>query len=296
MQLWNGRGGFSADGREYVIRVRPGAPTPAPWLNVIANDRFGFTVSERGGGFTWVENSQTHRLTPWSNDAVSDPAFESVYLRDDESGAVWSATPAPAGAQLEFLVRHGQDSVFEHEHDGLRVELTVFTAARAAAKVSRLRVRNAGDRTRRLSVVGCVEWVLGTTQARSAASVITQRDETTGALLARNPFSVFPNRVAFYAGTVPAVSHTCDRLELFGRQGSAPAEGLRLARFSGTGAGREPCAALMSAGVAPRGARGVVRAREGGHEEARALVREHADRRAEEHSTRGAPGTTCSAR
>ncbi|MEJ7731259.1 MAG: hypothetical protein WKG00_18850 [Polyangiaceae bacterium] len=290
LQLWNGRGGFSADGREYVIRVSPGAPTPAPWLNVIANDRFGFTVSERGSGFTWVENSQTHRLTPWSNDAVTDPAFECVYLRDDENGAVWSATPAPAGAQLEFVVRHGQGySVFEHEHDGLRLELTVFTAARAAAKVSRLRVRNAGGRARRLSVIGCVEWVLGTTQARSAASVITQRDETTGALLARNPFSVFPHRVAFFAGTVPAESHTCDRLELFGRQGSrALPAGLRLARLSGrSGAGLDPCAALhVQLALAAGEEREVAFVLGEGQdaEEARALVREHAEAsRVQEH-------------
>ncbi|HTN35361.1 MAG TPA: hypothetical protein VL091_15250, partial [Marinobacter sp.] len=64
----NGLGGFSADGREYVISLAPGQTTPAPWVNVIANPGFGTLVSERGCANTWSENAQAFLLTPWSND------------------------------------------------------------------------------------------------------------------------------------------------------------------------------------------------------------------------------------
>ncbi len=84
-------GGFAGDGREYVIVLGQEQVTPAPWINVIANPVFGFTISERGAGYTWALNSSENKLTPWSNDPVSDPCGEAFYLRDEESGALWSS-------------------------------------------------------------------------------------------------------------------------------------------------------------------------------------------------------------
>ena len=111
----NGYGGFSADGEEYVIHLERGDNTPAPWVNVVANPRCGFVVSERGGGYTWVGNSGENRLTPWSNDPVSDTPGECIYVRDEESGAVWSPTPGPAWGGAAYEIRHGVGySVFAH--------------------------------------------------------------------------------------------------------------------------------------------------------------------------------------
>ncbi len=105
----NGLGGFSADGREYVIYLDPNAPTnvtPAPWINVIANDRFGFLVSETGSGYTWADNSGENRLTTWRNDPVGDQPGEALYLRDEETGEIWSPTPqpTPASSALSWFV------------------------------------------------------------------------------------------------------------------------------------------------------------------------------------------------
>ena len=103
--FWNGLGGFTPDGREYVILIDgtpPGGPAlpPAPWANVLANPGFGCLVTEAGLGCSWAGNSQLNRLTPWNNDPISDPPAEVVYLRDEESGEVWSPTPLPAGAAV----------------------------------------------------------------------------------------------------------------------------------------------------------------------------------------------------
>ncbi len=115
LRLDNGQGGFSPDGREYQIYLRPGERTPRPWINVIANPRLGFTVSEVGAGSTWAENSSENRLTPWSNDPVSDPPGEALYLRDEETALIWSPTPEPAPAAAPYLVRHGAGyTIFEH--------------------------------------------------------------------------------------------------------------------------------------------------------------------------------------
>src|SRR4029450_14081575 len=81
----NELGGFVDDGREYSIVLDEGHWTPAPWSNGIANEQLGFLVSESGGGHTWAVNSRENQLTPWSNDPVSDPPGEVIYVRDDES-------------------------------------------------------------------------------------------------------------------------------------------------------------------------------------------------------------------
>ena len=61
LEFFNGLGGFAAGGREYVTLLGPGQPTPAPWINVIANPAFGFQVAAEGGGFTWALNSRENQ-------------------------------------------------------------------------------------------------------------------------------------------------------------------------------------------------------------------------------------------
>ena len=99
LTFFNGLGGFVQDGREYVTVLGEGQWTPAPWSNVVAhNPDFGFMVTESGAGYTWSMNSRENRLTPWSNDAVSDPPGEIIYLRDEDR-AIWSPTPCRSEKQ-----------------------------------------------------------------------------------------------------------------------------------------------------------------------------------------------------
>ena len=244
----NGLGGFSEDGREYVITTGQDARTPAPWCNVIANPSFGCVVSESGSMVTWSENSQSHRLTPWSNDAVTDPSGEAIYLRDEEDGSVWSATPAPAGGDRPYEVRHGQGyTLFAHSRGELEHELCVLVDATDPVKICRLRLRNRGSRRRTLSVCGTVEWVLGNSRERSRLTVVTAWDQARNALLAWNPFSVFPEHRAFFLATKPVSSFTADREEIFGRSGSRsrPAALDRVALSGRSGPGLDPAGALL---------------------------------------------------
>jgi cyclic beta-1,2-glucan synthetase len=175
LSFFNGLGGFSSDGREYVTLLGEGQSTPAPWSNVIANDRgFGFLVSESGGGFTWSFNSGENRLTPWNNDAVSDPPGEVIYLRDEETGTVWTPTPLPVREEQPYTIRHGQGyTVFEHTSHGIEQELLMFVPLDAHVKLSLLRLHNRTDRKRRLSVTAYYELTLGTRRERSAPYILT---------------------------------------------------------------------------------------------------------------------------
>ena len=245
----NGTGSFSADGREYVIISRADTLTPAPWANVIANPHFGTVVSESSSGYTWFENAHEFRLTPWHNDPIADASGEALYLRDEETGRVWSPTPLPCRGQGSYQTRHGFGySVYEHVEDGIASELWIYVALDAAVKFSHLIVRNTSGRPRLLSVTGYVEWVLGDVRGKSQMHVVTEVDADTGALTAHNPYNIeFGGRVAFYDVDSPTRSFTADRSEFLGRNGhlGAPAA-LQRAKLSGAaGVGLDPCAAVQ---------------------------------------------------
>lgn len=245
----NGLGGFTADGREYVITTAPGQTTPAPWVNVLANARFGTVVSASGMAYTWSENAHAFRLTPWHNDPVSDTSGEAFYLRDEESGHLWSPTPLPAGGASEYVSRHGFGySVFEHTEDGIESELWVYVAVDAPIKFSVLKLRNRSNQARRLSATGYVEWVLGDLRPKSALHVITEIDPISGALFAYNPYNTeFADRRAFFDVDDQARTLSGDRAEFIGRNGtlSAPAALTRLRLSGKVGAGLDSCAAIQ---------------------------------------------------
>jgi len=253
----NGLGGFTLDGREYVITLPPDQMTPAPWVNVLANPYFGTVVSESGGAYTWVENCHEFRLTPWNNDPVTDATGEAFYLRDEQTGQFWSPTPLPARGATPYVIRHGFGySVFEHTENGIASELTVYVAMDAPVKFVVLKLRNLSGRPRRLSVTGYWEWVLGDLRSKSLLHLQTEMDPKSGALLARNPYnSEFAERIAFLDVNEVTRTFTGDRKEFLGRNGSLshPAA-LQRARLSGkVGAGMDSCGAVQVAFDLPAG-------------------------------------------
>ncbi|MGP1676815.1 MAG: GH36-type glycosyl hydrolase domain-containing protein [Burkholderiales bacterium] len=249
--FYNGLGGFTPDGREYVITTAHGQVTPAPWVNVLANPHFGSVVSENGMAYTWSENAHEFRLTPWGNDAVSDSSGEAFYLRDEESGHFWSPAPLPSRGATAYVSRHGFGySSFEHAEDGISSELTVYVALDAAVKFSVLKVRNDSGRARRLSATGYVEWVLGDLRPKSAMHVITEIDPSSGAFYARNAYNTeFADRIAFFDVDDTSRTFTGDRAEFIGRNGTLahPAAMTRSRLSNKVGAALDPCAAIQVA-------------------------------------------------
>jgi len=95
------------DGKNYVMDISSENPTPLPWSNVIANENFGTLVTESGLGYTWNINSQLNKISPWSNDYVSDTQGEILYIKDVDSEKVFTATPLPIKSG-NFKVTHSQ--------------------------------------------------------------------------------------------------------------------------------------------------------------------------------------------
>ena len=247
--LDNGIGGFTKDGREYVIRTDGTSRTPAPWVNVLANPSFGSVVSESGQAYTWSENAHEFRLTPWDNDPVADSGGEAFYVRDEQTGRFWSPTALPVRAHGSYVTRHGFGySVFEHREDAIDTTLTTFVALDAPIKYSVIKLRNASNVPRKLSVTGYVEWVLGDLRAKQSMHVVTELDASSGALFARNAYNTeFTGRVGFFQVEAQNRTVTADRNEFLGRNRNlANPAAMGRARLSGkVGAGLDPCAAIQ---------------------------------------------------
>ncbi len=249
----NGIGGFTPDGREYVIRLSGNSKTPAPWINVLANPNFGSLVDETGQGCAWHRNSQMNRLTPWHNDAVTHDTSAGIYLRDEDTGGFWTPTAVPAGGSEPTETRHGQGYTrIRHNTRGTEHDLLVFVPADDDGgdpiRIQRLQIRNHSRRKRRLTATFYAEWVLGRDREETQIHVVTSWDSVAKALLARNAYnSDFSNCIAFAAASPAATAYTSDRTEFLGRNGSAtnPAALGRRGLSGRSGTGMDSCAALQ---------------------------------------------------
>ncbi|HEY2435070.1 MAG TPA: glucoamylase family protein [Vicinamibacterales bacterium] len=256
----NGVGGFTPDGREYVIVLDGDRETPLPWSNILANAEFGTALSASGAAYTWAGNSRENRLTPFANDPISDPTGEAIFLRDEEAGTVWGATPGPLSRSAQsgsWVIRHSPGmSYFHYAIDGLEQELAVAVAPDDPVKVSRLTLTNTSNTTRRVSAFVYVEWVLGPPRFGERRFVVCERDDSTGAILARNAYNTdFKDRIAFLHATEQPRSITCDRGDFIGRNRTlnAPAALFRDSLGGQLGAGLDSCGALQIAIEIPPG-------------------------------------------
>jgi cellobiose phosphorylase len=254
LRMGNGFGGFTPDGREYVVVLEGDRETPLPWSNVLANPGFGTIVSSAGSAFTWAGNSRENRITPFANDPLMDPSGEAIFLRDEDLGTVWGATPGPLPRLTDggaWIIRHAAGVTrYRHATSHVEQELAVFVAPDDPVKLSLLTVTNTSSRPIRLSVFGYLEWCLGPPRSGEQRFVVTDIDAELGAIVARNSYNTeFSGHVAFYRASEAPVSFTADRTEFIGRDRTlaAPAALFRSRLAGRAGAGLDPCAALQVA-------------------------------------------------
>lgn len=252
LEFFNGYGGFAEDGRHYVVVLRPGQATPAPWINVVANPGFGFMVAAEGGGYTWSRNSRENQLTPLSNDPVTNRSGEALYIRCAETQDVWCPTASPRrDAGATYVATHGRGfSRFERVAYGIASSLLQYVPVDDPVKLSRLQLHNTSGRARTLTVSAYVEWVLGASRTATSAFVTTEMDAQTGAMFARNPWGTYTEaRVAFADLDGKQTGWTGDRREFIGRNGTLddPNGAVSGSPLSGrVGAGLDPCGVLQT--------------------------------------------------
>ncbi|KUO64704.1 MAG: glycosyl transferase family 36 [Gracilibacter sp. BRH_c7a] len=248
LMYYNGYGGFSEDGKEYVIYLTEGTMTPLPWVNVIANKKFGFLITGRGSSYTWSQNSREYKLSPWSNDPLLDYSGEALYLKDEITGRYWSPTPQPARDNKPYTIRHGQGyTVFEHISNDIKQETKMFVPLYDSLKIVELKLTNLSPASKKLAVYYYMEWTLGTSREQNSPYLVTEPDED--AVFCRNVYQEeFAQRVSFIKGNGGRLkSFTCDRQEFIGinRTLQHP-RSLENEVLSGRyGSGLDPCTVLQ---------------------------------------------------
>lgn len=249
LQFWNGYGGFDKD-NAYVIRLAGRTPTPHPWINVIANENFGFHVSAEGSAFTWAGNSRDYQLTPWANDPVSNRPGEALYLVDRVSQTRFSpVSSVECDDNALYEAKHGFGfSTFTSSHSGIALELTHTVDTTRPVRMSRLVIKNEGQTPRSLRLYNYIEWVLGNVRAKNAPFIVPKHDAKRGALFVRNPYHTEKSdQVSFVAASQLPSSVTADRMEFIGTTGTVkhPFAIRKAGALSNmVEAGRDPCSAL----------------------------------------------------
>lgn len=215
--LYNGYGGFNSDGSEYIMSLKKDHNTPAPWINVIANPKFGSIVSERGGGYTWAENSREYKITPWTNDPVTDEPQEIIYIEDIEKDLAWTITPQVSESVEPWVVRQGWGyTVFCKECYGLRQELEIFVPLNEKLKVNVLRLKNKEDKKKTLRLYYYIEPVLGVNQKDTKPHIVIEHDEKYNGLILKNGYNRdFPGRMVLVSSSETIKEYKTNKLEFF---------------------------------------------------------------------------------
>jgi len=251
-------GSFSNDGTEYVITT-PAAPRP--WINVISNGDYGFTVSQTGGGYSWRGHAQLNRLTRWEQDLVRDEWGKFIYVRDEKDN-LWSAGWKPVCASPDaYRCRHGIGyTVIESKNFGIETALLMFVPNDAPLEVWKLTIRNVSRRVRSLDLFTYMEWGLGLApdshREFHRSFIETAYDERARTIYATKRLWEVPAGrghwntewpyVAFHSSSLKPASFDTDRESFLGRYGAvaAPA-GVRMKRLKrSSGNWLDPCAAL----------------------------------------------------
>ncbi len=243
---FNGLGGFSPDGNTYVIRLENDQQTPAPWANIVANPKFGFLTTESGGGYTWANNSRENKLTPFSNDPVSDPLGEVIYL-NDENDAIWTITPQPIRESTPYMITHGFGySRFNHRSHGIDATLTQFVPLHEPVKINQIVLTNHSVGTRNITLTYYMKPVLGVESTETGMHIVTRRNED-GCLLLENHYATdFKGKIAFIDASIEPRTVTGNRAEFFWDAPMDRPDCLFESDLSDTvGAGYDPCGAMQ---------------------------------------------------
>ena len=244
LDFFNGYGGFDKKDYSYVIKLSNYKSTPAPWINVISNDNFGFFISETGASHTWCKNSRENKITPWSNDWVKDPLGEAIYVRDNNSGTYFSITPKPVRDGGEYIIRHGFGySSFSHNTKDINSSMIVFAPRDENLKIQKVVLENKSNEDKEISVFYYAQLVLGVLNYDTSKYITTYNKENY--IYGQNPYSEFFGNLKAYSTIIggESLSFTCDRKEFIGtsRNMESP-KGLEYRNLKGKfGSALDPC-------------------------------------------------------
>lgn len=207
-------GEFQKDGMEFVVNT---AHTPRPWSHILSNPEYGTLITNSGAGYSWFENAQQYRMTPYMPDMVRDEARKVIYIKDIDSGELLSPTFNPLKRQDSDSIRYGMGyAVFSTEHGTIDSELTVFVPQTEPVEVWMLKVKNTTGKSKDLRIGNYFELVLGDLPFKTRYKVSSKYDEQSQGLFFRNKMAKVKDVVAFSATSMKEADFETDRRKFIG--------------------------------------------------------------------------------
>ncbi len=233
LKYYNDYGGFSQDGKEYLIRVNKDENTPMPWSHIMANERFGTIVTDAMGGYTWYKNSRLNRITAWSNNPILDVPSEVVYIKDDETKKAWSLGLNPMPDNNDYYITYGFGyAKYMHECLGIKQEAEVFVPKEDEVKVQIIKLKNETPRKRKLKLVYYIKPVIGEDEVKTGEYLSLKFNKNSNTILGRNVINSDYKNTVFISSSERIKSYTGLKKEFLGIGGLSNPDGLKLDNFS----------------------------------------------------------------
>ena len=247
LKYYNEYGGFSEDGKEYIIKITKDTKPPVVWSHVLANPHFGTVVTHNNSGYTWYKNSRLNRITSWSNDAVLDIPSEIIYIKDKEYGTLWSLCPNINEDDEEYYITYGFGySKFTNIRMGLLQEQETFIPINDNVKVNILRLKNTTPEKKELKLVYYLKLVLGEDETKTSGYINLDFDQNSNIIYAKNLYSQdIKDSKCYISSSEKIKSFTGNKKAFIGNGTLKKPEALKQIKLGNENSlGEQPCVAI----------------------------------------------------
>ena len=245
LKYYNEYGGFSEDGKEYLIRVSKGNRLPTVWSNILANEKFGTVITENNGGYSWYKNSRLNRVSAWNNNPVLDIPSEIIYIKNEE-GKTWSLglNPMPDNRNYNIIYGFGY-SKYIHKSSGVEQELEVFVPSEDACKISILNLKNTTPNRKKFKLYYYIKPVIGEDEIKTSKYIETKLDKNNNIVYSKNLYKREEEDYLIYISSSEEIkSFTGDKTSFLGLGGLANPDGIKKGKLNNDlGLGKESCIA-----------------------------------------------------
>lgn len=234
LKYYNEYGGFSEDGKEYLIEINKEERLPTVWSHILANEKFGTVVTENMGGYSWFKNSRLNRVSSWENNPSYDIPSEIIYMKDMESKKAWSLglNPMPDNRNYNIIYGFGYCK-FIHKSNGIEQELEVFVPQEDSCKIGILTLKNTTPNRKRLKLYYYIKPVLGEDEIKTNGNIEVSFDKNSNMIQAKNLYKTEEIENNVYISCSEKIeSFTGDKNFFLGKGGISNPQGLRKARLN----------------------------------------------------------------
>jgi len=233
LKYYNEYGGFSNDGKEYLIKVNKENRLPTVWSNILANEKFGTLVTESLGGYTWSKNSRLNRITSWSNNQVIDVPSEIIYIQDEETDKAWSVGLNPMPDDNDYFITYGFGySKYKHTSYGIIQDLNIFVPQNDSVKINILNLKNLEAKKRKLRIVYYIKPVLGEDETLTNKAIKVKYDVNSNIVYAKNLENTEFNELVYVSSSEKIKSYTTSKKFFIGQGNLSNPEALKKVSFN----------------------------------------------------------------